>query len=55
MKGPRAAIWGSDAIGGVIQIFTRQLEGSEYIAGVTVGADDYRQYKAGAGIAHPRR
>ena len=53
VKGPRAAIWGSDAIGGVIQIFTRQLEGSEYIAGVTVGADDYRQYKAGAGIAHP--
>jgi vitamin B12 transporter len=27
VRGPRAARWGSDAIGGVIQIFTRQAEG----------------------------
>lgn len=27
VRGPRAARWGSDAIGGVIQIFTRQAQG----------------------------
>lgn len=52
LKGPRAAIWGSDAIGGVVQIFTRQLQGNEYFAGATVGADDYLQLKAGAGFTH---
>ncbi len=29
VRGPRAARWGSDAIGGVIQIFTRQPEGQQ--------------------------
>ncbi len=28
VRGPRAARWGSDAIGGVIQIFTRRAEGA---------------------------
>lgn len=28
VRGPRAALWGSDAIGGVIQIFTRDPSGS---------------------------
>ena len=28
VRGPRAAFWGSDAIGGVIQIFTRRPEGA---------------------------
>ncbi len=28
VRGPRAAYWGSDAIGGVIQIFTRKLQGA---------------------------
>ena len=27
VRGPRAAFWGSDAIGGVVQIFTRKVEG----------------------------
>ncbi len=29
VRGPRAAIWGSDAIGGVVQIFTRKLDGGQ--------------------------
>lgn len=33
VRGPRAARWGSDAIGGVIQIFTRQAEGVQLRAG----------------------
>ena len=33
VRGPRASFWGSDAIGGVIQIFTRKLEGPRISAG----------------------
>ena len=32
VRGPRASYWGSDAIGGVIQIFTRQLNGPRLAA-----------------------
>ena len=52
VKGPRAAIWGSDAIGGVIQIFTRKLDSNEFFAGATIGSDNYQQLKAGAGFKH---
>lgn len=52
VQGPRAALWGADAIGGVIQIFTRQLEGGEHFAGVSVGSEEYRKYKAGIGLSH---
>jgi vitamin B12 transporter len=47
VRGPRAALWGSDAIGGVIQIFTRRAEGFDAALRAgnhgTLGAD------AGAG------
>lgn len=52
IQGPRAALWGADAIGGVIQIFTRQLEGGDHYAGVSIGSDQYRKYKLGAGLSH---
>lgn len=52
VQGPRAGLWGADAIGGVIQIFTRQLEGGEHFAGVSIGSDEYRKYKAGIGLSH---
>ena len=52
VKGPRAAIWGSDAIGGVINILTRKLEGGEFVAGATYGTDNYQQLKAGLGFSH---
>ncbi|MGA9335226.1 MAG: TonB-dependent receptor [Rudaea sp.] len=32
VRGPRAGYWGSDAIGGVIQIFTRKLNGAHIAA-----------------------
>ncbi|MEO8802335.1 MAG: TonB-dependent receptor [Rudaea sp.] len=32
VRGPRASYWGSDAIGGVIQIFTRKLDGAHIAA-----------------------
>ncbi len=34
VRGPRAARWGSDAIGGVIQIFTRQAQGLSFRSAV---------------------
>ncbi|WP_144392522.1 TonB-dependent receptor domain-containing protein [Pleionea sediminis] len=40
VKGPRAALWGSDAIGGVIQIFTRRLDHGNVHAGLTLGSND---------------
>jgi len=48
VRGPRASYWGSDAIGGVIQIFTRKLEGPR----VSVGYGSYRDADGSAGIGH---
>lgn len=53
VRGPRAARWGSDAIGGVIQIFTRHTDGTEVRAGY--GSDDDRSAVmsvGGGGEAH---
>ncbi len=47
VRGPRAARWGSDAIGGVIQIFTRRAEGFEARAGYGRYRD--RSFSAAAG------
>ena len=41
VRGPRASLWGSDAIAGVIQIFTRQLNTGEYSIEATAGSDDF--------------
>ncbi|WMS86074.1 TonB-dependent receptor domain-containing protein [Pleionea litopenaei] len=38
VKGPRASLWGSDAISGVIQIFTRRLGHQEYQVNLTAGS-----------------
>lgn len=44
VRGPRAALWGSDAIGGVVQIFTRV----PVSASARVSAGRYSDYFAGA-------
>ncbi|MBS1270639.1 MAG: Vitamin B12 transporter BtuB [Gammaproteobacteria bacterium] len=54
VRGPRASQWGSEAIGGVIQIFTLSGKGLEageprYEAGV--GAGSYNTYKGSASVA----
>jgi len=48
VRGPRASYWGSDAIGGVIQIFTRKLEGPR----VAAGYGSYDDAAGAAGIGH---
>ena len=50
VKGPRAAIWGSDAIGGVIQIFTRRYEAGEYRVAATVGSNFSREAEVVVGF-----
>lgn len=52
LKGPRASVWGSDAIGGVIQIFTRQLKSDEWYVGAEYGSNDYVRGSAGIGLEH---
>ncbi|NKI36229.1 TonB-dependent receptor [Wenzhouxiangella sp. XN79A] len=47
VRGPRAARWGSDAIGGVIQIFTRRAEGAS--ARVAYGSDRDRSASVSVG------
>ncbi|MEW5787820.1 MAG: TonB-dependent receptor [Pseudomonadota bacterium] len=47
VRGPRAALYGSDAVGGVIQIFTRQARGPYVEAGL--GSHDTRSLSAGIG------
>lgn len=47
VRGPRSSLYGSDAIGGVIQIFTRQSDAPR--AAVTTGSHDYRRASAGFG------
>ena len=44
VRGPRASYWGSDAIGGVIQVFTRKLQGPSVAA-------SYGTYRSAAGSA----
>ncbi len=52
VRGPRAALYGSDAIGGVIQIFTRPATGAE--AGLRVGSHDTHGLDAGIGTTSTR-
>jgi vitamin B12 transporter len=47
VRGPRAARWGSDAIGGVIQIFTRQPDG--FSASIAAGSYGDRSLSVAAG------
>ena len=48
VRGPRAALWGSDAIGGVVQIFTRDASSSFFEA--HLGSYELSGASAGAGI-----
>jgi vitamin B12 transporter len=47
VRGPRASLYGADAIGGVIQIFTRKNDGAQ--ASVTAGGRDTKAVNAGYG------
>lgn len=50
LRGPASSLYGSDAIGGVIQIFTRQGEGPFQASG-EIGAGSYDTYTATGGFS----
>ena len=47
VRGPRASLYGSDAIGGVVQIFTRETDGPR--ARAAIGSDRTREVGVGFG------
>ena len=50
LRGPGSSLYGADAVGGVVQIFTKRGEGAARItANAAVGS--YRSYEAGAGVS----
>lgn len=50
VKGSRAALWGSDAVGGVIQIFTRKQAAGSGNVGFDVGSEGFYQANASVGL-----
>ncbi|MDP3820297.1 MAG: TonB-dependent receptor [Burkholderiales bacterium] len=54
LRGPGSSLYGTDAVGGVVQIFTKRGEGAPSIsANAAVGS--YRSYEAGLGISGGQR
>jgi vitamin B12 transporter len=56
VKGPRSALYGTDAIGGVVQLFTRGAGNADhqknsFSAGASAGSDETRQYYGDAAVA----
>ena len=51
VKGPRASLYGSDAIGGVINIITRKAAAGLHY-GAHLGAGRYASYDAGGGVSY---
>jgi vitamin B12 transporter len=48
LKGPASALYGSEAVGGVVQVFLRKgVEGLAPYASVTLGSEGHRQVTAG--------
>ena len=52
VRGPRAALWGSDAIGGVVQIFTRQFGQGEGQVGIKYGSQNTQEAYAALGFGN---
>jgi len=50
IRGPRSALWGSDAIGGVIQIFTRKLDSGNAQVGLKLGTNNLWQIYGSVGF-----
>lgn len=55
VKGPGSSLYGTDAIGGVVQLFTRGAAKDGFSAGATYGSDDTQQVFGDAAIAAGER
>ena len=49
LRGPASSLYGADAIGGVIQVFTKQADGSNWVPNIAAGYGTYdtRQFSGG--------
>jgi vitamin B12 transporter len=54
VKGPGSSLYGTDAIGGVVQLFTRGAEKSGFSAGATYGSDATQEIFGDAAFASDR-
>lgn len=52
VKGPRAAVWGSDAIGGVINIITREQAPGSVSLNAKYGTNNTQSYYLGTSFSH---
>ncbi len=52
VRGPRSALYGSEAIGGVVQIFTRQASGEGFRPGLALSAGSHNSYKGSGSLSY---
>ena len=50
LRGPASSLYGADAIGGVIQVFTKQADGSAFVPSAAAGYGTYDTRNASAGL-----
>jgi vitamin B12 transporter len=50
LRGPASSLYGADAIGGVIQVFTKKAEGDTFVPNVAAGYGTYDTTNASAGL-----
>src|SRR5664279_4817676 len=51
LRGPASSLYGADAIGGVIQVFTKQAQGSGIVPNVSAGYGTYNTAAVSAGFS----
>ena len=51
VRGPRSSLWGSEALGGVIQIFTRQGSGEKPRLSLDVGGGSFDTFEVTGGVS----
>ena len=51
LRGPASSLYGADAIGGVVQVFTKQAQGQGIVANASAGYGTYNTAALSAGIA----
>jgi vitamin B12 transporter len=51
LRGPASSLYGADAIGGVVQVFTKRAQGEGIVPGASVGYGTYNTVALAAGIA----
>lgn len=50
LRGPASSLYGADAIGGVIQVFTKQADGAGWVPNVTAGYGTYETRNVSGGL-----